>query len=69
MVLFAVFMLCAGVQGSDLVATLALGQHNLVTMSTRKFLSVLGLQFLCVFCVAFILVLEEKRRETHCPQR
>lgn len=68
--LFAVLMLCPGVRSGDLAASLALEQHNLVTMSTRKPLSVLGPQLLCVFCVTVILVLgKKKRREAHCPQR
>lgn len=55
--------------GSDLTSggTLALGQQNPVAMSFRKFLSVLGLQFLYMLCVTVILVLE--KRETHCSQR
>lgn len=66
--LFAVLMLCPGVQGSDLAASLALEQHNLVTMSMRKPLSVLGLQLLYVFCVTVILVLGKKKRKHIVPR-
>lgn len=66
--LFAVLMLCPGVQGSDLTASLALEQHNLVTMSMRKPLSVLGLQLLYVFCVTVILVLGKKKRKHIVPR-
>lgn len=69
--LFAVLMLRPGVRSGDLAASLALEQHNLVTMCMRKPLSVRGPQLLCVFCVTVILVLgkKKKRREAHCPQR
>lgn len=47
--------------GSDLTSsgTLAPGQQNPVTMSIRKFLFVLGLQFLYLLYVTVILVLEK----------
>ena len=69
MVLFAVNAVSWGA-GSDLTTsgTLVLGQQNSVTMSIRKFLSVLGLQILYLLCVAAILFLE-KKGEKHCPQR
>lgn len=67
--LFAVLMLCPGVRSGDLAASLALEQHNLVTMSTRKPLSVLGPQLLCVFCVTVILVLGKKKEGKHIVPR
>lgn len=69
MVLFAVNAVSWGA-GSDLTTsgTLVLGQQNPVTMSIRKFLSVLGLQILYLLCVAVILFLEKKGGK-HCPQR
>lgn len=47
--------------GSDLTSSgpLALGQQNPVTMSLRKFLSVLSLQFLVMLCIIVILVLDK----------
>lgn len=64
MVLFAVFMLCPWVMGSDLVssATLALGQQNPMTIRMRKFLSILGLQFLFVL-LSYLFWEEEKRKK------
>ena len=67
--LFAVLMLCHGMWGGDLAASLALEQHNLVTMSMRKPLSVLGPQLLCVFCVTVILVLGKKKKKKHIVPR
>lgn len=61
--LFAVLMLRPGVRSGDLAASLALEQHNLVTMSMRKPLSVRGPQLLCVFCVTVILVLGKKKKK------
>lgn len=61
--LFAVLMLRPGVRSGDLAASLALEQHNLVTMCMRKPLSVRGPQLLCVFCVTVILVLGKKKKE------
>lgn len=61
--LFAVLMLRPGVRSGDLAASLALEQHNLVTMCMRKPLSVRGPQLLCVFCVTVILVLGKKKKK------
>lgn len=51
--------------GSDLTSsgTLAPGQQNPVTMSIRKFLFVLGLQFLYLLYVTVILVLEKRGKQ------
>lgn len=54
-----VWTLCPG-SNRTTSGTFVLGQQNPVTMSIRKFLSVLGLQFLCLLCVAVILVIRKK---------
>lgn len=62
-----VWTLCPGSNRTS-SGTFALGQQNPVTMSIRKFLFVLGLQFLCLLCVAVILVIRKKRGKHIVPR-